>query len=114
MWNSGYMKSVFAALGAVLVVAASALTDNHVNADEAVAIGIAVVNAVTTYIIPNLSAGSAEFAKTVTAGLLAVLTGLTGWLVDGMSGADWINLVIAFGTAAGIFLAPAAKHPANA
>lgn len=114
MWNSGYMKAVFAALGAVLVVAASALTDNHVNVDEAIAIGVAVVNAFGTYVIPNLSEGVAVHAKAIVAGLLAVLAGLAGWLVDGMSGADWINLVIAFGTAAGIFLAPAQKHPATA
>jgi hypothetical protein len=113
MWSSGYAKAVFAVLGAVLVVVSSALTDNIVNLDERVAIAVALVNAVTTYVIPNLSSGVARHAKSIAAGLLAVLAGLTGWMVDGMSYADWVNLVIAFATAAGIFLAPAPKHAAS-
>lgn len=110
MWSSGYMKAVLAAVGAVLVIVASAVTDNNVTVDEGVMIGVAVVNAFTTYIVPNLDSGVAQHAKAIAAGLLAVLAGLTGWLVDGMAYGDWVNLVIAFGTAAGVFLAPASKH----
>lgn len=103
---SGMVKAIVAAIGAVLVVIASALTDNQVNADEGIAIGTAVLNAFLVYISPNLSVSSAKFSKTIIAGGLAVLSALASYLVDGLSAADIINLVILFATAAGVLGLP--------
>lgn len=104
-------KFWFAALGAVLVVVATTLSDNRIEVDEAIAIGVAAVNAATVYVVPNLDSGIGKYAKAICSGLLAVLTGLAGWMVGGMSGADWINLVLAFATAAGVLVASAPQHP---
>lgn len=109
-------KAVLAVVGAALVLLNTALDPLGVGGagiatDEWVSIASGILGAVGVYIVPNLSATSGAYAKTVISGVVAVLGSLTMWLVDGMSPSDWVSLVLLFGTTVGVFLAPAPKHP---
>jgi drug/metabolite transporter (DMT)-like permease len=112
----GYMKSAIAALGALLIVLQTVLNPDGpggqaVTVDEWIVIVDAVLTAVLVYLVPNLQTGAAEFAKSVVAGAFAVTSVLAAALIGGLNPSEVINLVIIFGTAAGVFLAPAPKHP---
>ena len=113
---SGYWKSAIAAVGALLVVLQTVLNADgpggqSVTVDEWIVIADAVLTAILVYVVPNLQTGSAEFAKTIVAGAFAVTSVLASALIGGLAPSEVINLVVIFGTAAGVFLAPAPKHP---
>ncbi|MFF5228459.1 hypothetical protein [Dactylosporangium sp. NPDC000521] len=99
-----YGKAIAAAIAAGLMVLASAVTDNHVDADEGISIAIAVTTAVSVWLVPQLP--SSASAKTGVAMVLAVLQVAAAAVVDGMSGADWVNLAIAALGVLGVLKSP--------
>jgi len=110
-WFQVYGKVIPLFLGSIFLVVQSAVSDDVVTGDEKIQIALIVVGGIVTYIVPNLVGGIAHFAKGITSAAIAVLTGLSGWLVDGMSTSDWWNLLIAAATAAGVLVLPSVKHP---
>jgi hypothetical protein len=110
-WFQRYGKVIPLFVGAIVLVIQQALADNSIDSADRILIGLAIVGAVTTYIVPNLTGGVGLFAKGITSSAFAVLTGLTGWLAGGMSSSDWWALLIAAATAAGVMVFPSQKHP---
>ncbi|MGI5178683.1 hypothetical protein ACQEVZ_20335 [Dactylosporangium sp. CA-152071] len=100
-----YGKAIAAAIAAGLMVLASAVTDNHVDAGEGISIAIAVTTAVSVWLVPQLP--SSAGAKTGVAMVLAVLQVAAATIVDGMSSADWVNLAIAALGVLGVLKSPA-------
>lgn len=113
-WFAKYAKVLPLMAGGIVLVVQAALSDNVVNLDEKIAISLAVVGAVNTYIVPNLVGGIGRYAKGIVNATTAVLIGLAGWMVNGMSAADWWALLIAAATAAGVIVLPSVKHPDGA
>lgn len=110
-WFAKYAKTIPLFVGGIVLVVQAALSDNVIVLDEKIAISLAVVGALNTYIVPNLTGGLGHFAKGLVASSTAVLTGLSGWLIDGMSQSDWWALLISAATAAGVLVLPSQKHP---
>lgn len=107
---TGYLKALAAFLGAALVALISAQTDNVVSAGEVAQIALVGFGATVVYIVPNLPGYS--YAKTAVAAITAGLTLLAGYLTDDV-GVDWdlsnpekLNILLAVGTAVGVFLVP--------
>lgn len=112
-WFAKYGKVIPLFLGAIVLVVQTAMSDGVLALDEKIAIALAIVGAVNTYIVPNLSAGLGKYAKAFVQAAVPVLTGLSGWMIDGMSQSDWWALVITAATAAGVLVFPAQQHPAG-
>jgi hypothetical protein len=86
-------KAAAAVLVAALTIAASALTDGHVDAGEGVQIAIATATAVSVWYVPLLPGVPA--VKTAVAVILAVLNAATAYIVGGLDYGEIVNLVIA-------------------
>jgi hypothetical protein len=88
-----YGKALVAVVVAALTLASSALVDGHLDAGEGVQIAIAATTAIAVWLVPNLP--NAGGVKTGIAVVLAVLNALTAYIVDGIDTDDVINLVLA-------------------
>ncbi|MFE7868856.1 hypothetical protein ACFUYE_00690 [Micromonospora humida] len=101
-----YGKALASLLGAILVALYAALGgDGHIDAEEIVQVGIAAVMAIGVYLVPL--APQYRWGKTAVAVLLAVLQALTTSVLGGLDAGEWIVLVLAGLTAAGVAVAPA-------
>lgn len=101
-----YGKALASVLGAVLVTLYATLGgDNHIDAEEVVQIGIAAATAAGVYLVPL--APRYRWGKTVVAVVLAILQALTTAVLGGLDSGEWIVLVLAGLTAAGVGFAPA-------
>ena len=91
------LKELLPFLGLVLAVVLSylttALTDNRVNTEELLNLGIVLTNALTVYILPRLE--GVLWLKPATAVTLALLQALTSYLTDGISASEWPLLGLA-------------------
>jgi hypothetical protein len=105
---SSYAKSLTAVLGAIAVAVASAWTDNQITHPEWVTIAVAGFTAFQVYVTANVGLPLWNKAKAITAGALAGLGLLGGYLANGehMNGSLWLNVAIAAATAAGVFAVP--------
>jgi hypothetical protein len=103
-----YAKSLTAVFGAVAVAVASAWTDNTITHPEWVMIAVAGFTAFQVYITANVGLPLWDKAKAITAGALAGLGLLGGYLANGenMTNALWLNVAIAAAVAAGVFAVP--------
>ncbi len=104
MWMDKYGKAFAAAALAIVTVVHSVLSDNRIAAQEGVQIAIAAVTAISVWLVPALDYPK---MKTVIAMLLAGLNVLTSLIVDGITSADWTQVVIAVFTVAAVGAAPA-------
>ncbi|MEU4772979.1 hypothetical protein [Micromonospora sp. NPDC023644] len=101
-----YGKAIAAVIGAVLVAAYAALGgDNRIDAEEVVQISIAAATAAGVYLVPL--APQYRWAKTAVAVVLAVLQALATAVLGGLDSGEWIVLVLAGLTAAGVAVTPA-------
>ncbi|MDG4790361.1 hypothetical protein O7626_31330 [Micromonospora sp. WMMD1102] len=101
-----YGKALAAVAGAALVAAYGALNGNqHVDPEEGVQIAIAAATAVGVYLVPL--APQYRWAKTAVAVVLGVLQVLATSILGGLDGQEWIALLLAGLTAAGVGFAPA-------
>lgn len=103
-----YSKALVAVVGAVTVAVASAWTDSTITYPEWVTVAVAGWTAFQVFVTANVGLPLWDKAKAVTAGALAALGLLGGYLANGehMTGALWLNVAIAFATAAGVFAVP--------
>ena len=103
---STYGKAVAAVVGAILVAAQVALFgDQHISADETVRIAIGAVTAIGVYLVPLVP--QYRWAKTAVAVLLSALQVTVTVVLGGVSTDEWIAIVLAGLTAAGVAVTPA-------
>jgi hypothetical protein len=99
-------KAIIAALYAAAVIAVPLFEGNHVPSPaEWVQIVIALLTAVTVYVVPLVK--GAAWVKTAVGALLAVAQVLVTVINDGINGNDGLMIVFALAGALGIYLAPA-------
>lgn len=108
-----YAKSLTAVIGAVVMAVAAAMTDNTVTHPEWVQVAIAGFAAFSVFVTANVGLPLWDKAKAVTAGALAGLGLLGGYLANGehMTNALWLNVAIAAAVAAGVFAVPNGPTP---
>lgn len=106
-----YTKAVVTILAAGLGIFVAANSDGVVTPVEYVNIGIALLTAVSTYLIPNLDSGVAKYAKSIVAFGGAALTALAvivahaaDW--SGVSSNDWLGILLAGLAAIGVYILP--------
>lgn len=110
-------KALMQVVGAVLyaILAATVLDSpggDAVTLDEWFVILGLGLTAVPVYLIPNTTLQA--WAKGIISGFLALVVVLPALLVNGLDGYDWVTVLVAFGTAAGVLAAPAPVHPTTA
>lgn len=104
--TSKYGKAITAVIGAALMVAYAALLgDQHIGSEEAVQIAIAAAAAIGVYLVPL--APQYRWGKTAVAVVLGALQVLATSILGGVDGAEWLAIVLAALTAAGVTFAPA-------
>lgn len=93
---SHYSKAIVAILTAALTVLAAALTDGVVVLDERFGIGLALVNALAVYLVPNLPAGVGRYAKAIVAVVGTALQAAIPLIVNGtLPASSWLLVLIA-------------------
>lgn len=99
-----YSKLIAALVGALAFGLHGALADDFMSLDDWVKTGALVLAAVGTWLMPNTPVlATAKLwvnALVVGAGVLVPL------LADGVSGQEWVQVLIAVLTAAGVYLVP--------
>lgn len=108
-WIGKALVTLFTAVAAGIV---AALTDNQLSAAELINTAIIGISAIGVYFVPNLTGGSAKFAKAIVAGLAAVGTLAVNLIVDGVTISEWLQMVIAFCGAAGVIIPRAPQYGA--
>jgi hypothetical protein len=105
---SAYSKALTAVVGAVVMAVASAMTDDTISHPEWVMIAVAGFTAFQVFVTANVGLPLWNYSKSITAGALAGLGLLGGYLANGehMSNALWLNVAIAAAVAAGVFAVP--------
>lgn len=105
---SQYAKSFTAILGAIAMAVAASMTDNVITNPEKVQIATAAVAAFAVFVTANVGLPLWDKAKAITAGALAGLGLLGGYLANGeqMHESLWLNVAIATLVAAGVFAVP--------
>lgn len=105
---SAYSKALLAVIGAVVMAIASAMTDDTITQPEWVMIAVAGFTAFQVFITANVGLPLWDKAKSITAGALAGLGLLGGYLANGehLTNALWLNVAIAAAVAAGVFAVP--------
>jgi hypothetical protein len=107
-----YRKSISIVGVTVLAFVATVLTDG-ISAPEWVLLAGVTVNAVTVAIVPNLDAGIASVAKSITAFMLAGLTVAATAILGGLTPAEWTEIVLAAFAAVGVTALPNDWPPAQ-
>lgn len=101
-----YGKS-WAAIAYALVIAIQAALggDGRIESDEWVQIAIAVVTAVSVYMVPITT--QYKWTKTAVAVVLCALQGMATIVLDGWESNDWVTILITVVGALAVLLAPA-------
>lgn len=93
---SMYAKAIVAIVTAGLTVLAAALTDGVVVLDERLGIGLAIVNAMAVYLVPNLPSGVGRYAKAIVAVVGTALQAALPLIVNGaLPASAWLMVLIA-------------------
>lgn len=100
-----YGKAIVALAIAGLTALASALTDDHVTAQETVQIAIAATTAASVWLVPAVPQW--PWMKTAVAALLAALNVAVTAILGGISGEEWVNIALAALGVLGVSAAPA-------
>lgn len=91
-----YSKAIVAVLTAALSFLVTAVTDNVVSVDERFGLALAIVTAVSVYLVPNFTGGVARYAKMIVAfvgtGLQALIPLLDG---GGITPSAWLLVLVA-------------------
>jgi hypothetical protein len=96
-----HYKFIIAVISAIAVAVQSALSDDVLTNAEQVQIAIAGFTAISVYITSNALSGVWAYTKAISAGFLAALALIAGYLANGneMTTSMWINVGVAFVTA---------------
>lgn len=112
---TGIGKAVAQAIATILAGLVPFLVDGHLTAVETVNLFLLAFATIGVAVVPNLTAGAAKYAKGVVAVGIAVLTLLTTFLAEGTSfgSGQIIQLILVALGALGVIALPAPQHPAN-
>jgi hypothetical protein len=111
---SRYAKALVAIAAAAVSVLVTALTDNAITLTELLAVAIAVVTAVSVYLVPNLPTGAARYAKAGVAVLGAGLQAAVPLVVDGgITPTGWLVILLALLGAVSVGIVPNASTTAR-
>lgn len=105
-------KSWLAALGAIASLLVAFLSDNTITLHEWILLGGSFAVAVNMFVVPNLDAGLAKYAKGVVTAVIALFTILLVVIPGGVTTPEWIQVCIAVAAALGIPILPAPQFPA--
>lgn len=100
----GRFKKLYAAIAGAVIMAAYGFYDDQIlTGNEKIQIVSAAVGAFLVWVTANGPVGSFwRYAKAAAYGVTAVLATLMTTLPGGLTNQEWIALLIAFGTGAGI------------
>ncbi|WP_382307261.1 hypothetical protein [Herbiconiux sp. UC225_62] len=101
-----YSKSILLIIASAVTILVAALSDNVVTIAELVNVGIAIITAVGVYLVPNLDQGVARYFKFIVAILGAALTALASVLSNGVTTAEWLQILLAGLAAVGVVIVP--------
>lgn len=109
---TAYSKFLTALFGAAIVTLAAAMSDDVLTSAEIAQVVLAGLGTFSVYVLPN--APGYGYVKSLVAAGTAGLGLLAGWLASGqeISNGMWLNLILAVGTALGVFLVPNDPEPA--
>ena len=99
-----YMKLLWAVAGAVALAVKGALVDDGMSLEDYVTVGAAGLAALGTWLMPNTPALAT--AKTWVNALVLGSGVLVPLLLDGVTGEEWVTVLIAVMTAAGVYAFP--------
>jgi 2-keto-3-deoxy-6-phosphogluconate aldolase len=99
-----YLKMLAAVVGAGLMAAVTAYSDNVITVQDKLTIAISVVTAANVFAAPNV--WGAMYTKTILAALGAVLVFVTSAITDGISTSEWYQIGVVALTATGVWLVP--------
>ena len=105
-------KSWLAAVAAVASLLTAFLSDGTITLHEWILLGGSFAVAVNMFVVPNLDAGIAKYAKAVVTVVIALFTVLLVVIPGGVTTAEWIQVGIAVLTAIGVPALPAPQFPA--
>jgi hypothetical protein len=101
-----YNKLLWALLGTGALAVQTALSDDHWTSRELIELVAALLAAFGTWLMPNTTL--LRTAKTWINALLMGLAVLVTFLDGGVTGQEWMTIVLAVLTAAGVYAAPRA------
>jgi hypothetical protein len=112
---TGIGKAVAQAIATILAGLVPFLVDGHLTATETVNLFLLAFATVGVAVVPNLNAGTAKYAKGIIAIGVAVLTLLTTFLAEGtgFGSGQIIQLILAGLGAVGVIALPAPQYPAG-
>jgi hypothetical protein len=112
-WFERFAKVIPLFLGGLVVALRQILPDGVHGQEEWLLLATAVVGGVTTYLVPNLTAGIGEYAKLITYAASLVIGALPALLPSGLTADEWFDLCILVATAVGVVVLPSQKHPSG-
>jgi len=99
-----YAKSLLAVLVTAITAIVAALTDNVITNVEWINVGIAAAGAAAVFAAPNVP--GARYTKAVLAVITAVLTFFVTAVTDGISAAEWMQVLVIAAGAIGVYAVP--------
>jgi hypothetical protein len=99
-----YAKSIGMVLMTVVSAIVAALTDNHITTAEWINVALLGFAAAQVFTAPNIP--GAKYTKTILAVLTAGLTALVSFLTNGVSTAEWLQVLVAAAAAVGVYALP--------
>lgn len=106
-----YGRSILFVAVTVVSAIVAAMTDSTVTANEWVNVAIAGVGAAAVFTAANVP--GAAYTKQALAVLTAVLTALASLILGGVSGTEWLQLLVVAAGALGVVAAPSKSTVPN-
>lgn len=101
-----YSKAlIYIALAAVAFLV-TAVSDNTLTIEETLNLAVIVLGAVGVYLVPNLQAGPGAYAKSGIAFLTAAIVAVLSFLTDGVTLAEWLQVLLAAFAGIGVYIVP--------
>lgn len=101
-----YSKSIAYVIAAALAFLVTATSDDIFTGAEGVNLGVIVLGAALVYVVPNLPAKFATYAKTGIAALVALGTTALSFWDGGISPTEWFQIGIAILASVGVWIVP--------
>src|SRR5687768_12614249 len=99
-----YSKAIAMVVMTVVSALVASLTDDVVSTAEWINVAILGFGAANVFTAPNVP--YAKYTKTVIAVLVAGLTALVSFLTNGVTTAEWLQVLVAAAAAVGVYAAP--------
>jgi hypothetical protein len=99
-----YAKSLLAVLVTAITAIVAAMTDNVITDVEWINVGLAAAGAAAVFAAPNVP--GARYTKGILAVITAVLTFFVGAVTDGVSTAEWLQVLVIAAGAVGVIAVP--------